>query len=97
MRRTDSGSLLQISTLPLTLVGVALFSAKKGRGFFIFYILRTIYDGNDFAHGADRFTHPHTLGNILEVALRRIPITPDLNPNLVVRHSALPPGWESAS
>jgi hypothetical protein len=29
---------------------------------------------------------PHTLDNVIEVALRRIPITPDLNPNLVVRH-----------
>jgi hypothetical protein len=29
---------------------------------------------------------PSTLDNVIEVALRRIPITPDLNPNLVVRH-----------
>ena len=30
--------LLHISGLPLTLVGVALFFAKEGHGFFIFYI-----------------------------------------------------------
>ena len=33
---------LHISGLPLTFVGIALFSAKKGHGFFIFYILRAI-------------------------------------------------------
>ena len=38
------------------------------------------------AHGTNRFTHPHTLDNVIEVALRRIPIAPDLNPNFVVRH-----------
>ena len=48
--------------------------------------MRAIYDGNNFVHGTNRFTHPHTLGNVIEVALRRIPITPNLNPNLVVRH-----------
>jgi hypothetical protein len=38
---------LHISGLPLTFVGIALFSAKKGHGFFIFfYILRAIYDVN---------------------------------------------------
>ena len=34
--------LLHISGLPLTFVGIVLFSAKKGHGFFIFYILRAI-------------------------------------------------------
>src|ERR1700730_1674756 len=79
------------TVLPLTFLCVALFSPKKGHGFFIFYILRTIHHGHDLAQGANRFTHPHTLGNILEVALRRIPITPDLHPNLVVCHSDLLP------
>jgi len=36
--------LLHILGLTLTFVGIALLSAKKGYGFFIFYILRTIYD-----------------------------------------------------
>jgi hypothetical protein len=52
-----------------------------GHGVLILYILRTIHDGNNFAHGTNRLTDPHTLGNVIEVALRRIPIAPDLNPN----------------
>ena len=38
---------LHILGLTLTFVGIALLSAKKGHGFFIFYILRTIYDVDD--------------------------------------------------
>ncbi len=40
--------LLHIWGLPLTFVAIALFSAKKGHGFFIFYILRAIYAVNHF-------------------------------------------------
>ena len=47
-----------------------------------------IYDGDNFAHRTNRLTDTHALGNFLQVALRRIPIAPDLNPNFVVRHRA---------
>ncbi len=76
--------LLHISRLPLTFVGIALFSAKKGHGSFIFNVLRAIYDGNNFAPGTNGLTDTHALGNCLEVALRRIPIAPDFNPNLTL-------------
>ena len=39
---------LHIWDLPLTFVGIALYSAKKGHGFFIFYISRAIYDVDHF-------------------------------------------------
>ena len=42
-------------------------------------ILRAVYYGDNFAHGTNRFTDPHSLGNVIEVALPRIPVTPDLN------------------
>ena len=44
--------------LTLTFVGIALFSPKKGHGFFIFYILRTIYDDDHFAPRTNG-PHPH--------------------------------------
>jgi hypothetical protein len=78
-------------SLPLTLIRIALFSPEEGHGLFVFNILRTIHDGNDLVHGANRLTHPHTLGYVFEVALRRISIAPDPNPNFVVRHRT-PPG-----
>lgn len=78
--------LLHISGLALTLVGVALFSAKEGHGFFIFFILRAIYDVDHFPPRTNGLTDTHALGNFFEVALRGIPIAPDFNPNLVVRH-----------
>src|SRR6266852_2411430 len=59
---------------------------EETHGFLIFNILRTIHDGDSLAHGTNCLTDSHTLGNVLEVALRRIPITPDLNPNFVIRH-----------
>jgi hypothetical protein len=76
--------------LPLTLIRIALLCAKKNHGFVIFYLLGAIHNGDDFAHGTNRFSNPHTLGNVIEVALRRIPITPDLNPNFVIRHRTPP-------
>jgi hypothetical protein len=33
--------------------------------------LRTIHDGNDLAHGANRLTGTHILGNFIEVAVSR--------------------------
>ena len=42
------------------------------------------------AHGANCLTDTHALGNFLQVALRRIPIASDLNPNVVVRHRTPP-------
>jgi hypothetical protein len=47
--------LLHISGLPLTLVRIALFTSKKAHGLFIFYILRAIHHGNDFALGTASF------------------------------------------
>ena len=72
--------------LPLTLVGIALFSSEEGHCFVIFDILRTIYDVDYFAPRTNGLTHTNVLGNFFEGAVRRIPITPDFNPNLVVRH-----------
>src|SRR5216683_2610479 len=92
MPRLESRGFLQISGLPLTLVGVALRSPEETHGVFILYILWAIHHGDDLAQGANRLTDTHTLGYVFEVALRRIPIAPDLNPNLVVRHRTSSPG-----
>jgi hypothetical protein len=46
--------------------------------------------GADLAHRANRLTDTNTPGSVIEVALRWIPITPDLNPNFVVRHRTAP-------
>src|ERR1700737_5430978 len=67
-------------------VCVPLFSPEEGHGFFIFNVSWAIHDGNNFALGTDRFTDTHTLGNVIEVAFRRVPITPDFKSHLVVRH-----------
>ncbi len=53
--------LLHILGLTLTFVGIALLSAKKGHGFFIFYILRTIYDVDHFAPRTNGLTDTHAL------------------------------------
>ena len=82
MPRTRSGASLHISGLPLAFVGIALFSDKKGHSFFIFYILRTIYDGNNFALGTNGLTGTDVLADFFDVAFRRIPIAPDLHPTL---------------
>jgi len=75
-----------ITALPLTFVSIALFSAKKCHRLFIFYILRGIYDGNNFTLCTNRLTGTDVLGDFCEVALRQIRISPDFNPNFVVRH-----------
>jgi hypothetical protein len=48
--------LLHISLLPLTFVGITLRSPEKTHGLFIFNILRTVYDGNNFALRTNRIT-----------------------------------------
>jgi len=53
--------LLYILGLTLTFVGIALLSAQKGHGFFIFYILRTIYDVDHFAPRTNGLTDTHAL------------------------------------
>src|ERR1700730_6565006 len=78
--------LWRFKDLPLTLVRIALFSSKKSHGVFIFNVLRAIYDGNDFALGTNGLTGTDVLDDFFDVAFRRIPIAPDLNPNFVVRH-----------
>jgi hypothetical protein len=87
--RTENKS-LNVSHLPLTLIRIALVSAKKGHGVFIFYILRTIYDSDNISLRANGLTDTHSLGDVIEVALRRIPIAPDLNPNFVICHRTPP-------
>jgi hypothetical protein len=73
--------------LPLTFVGIALLSTKKSHGFFVF--LQAIGDGNNPPR-TNGLTDTHTLGNYLEVALRRIPIAPDPYPNFEVRRRTSP-------
>src|SRR5438876_5260661 len=73
--------------LALTLVGVSLFPAKEAHSFVIINVLRTIDDGNHFLLGTNGLTGTGVLDNFFKVALRRIPITPDLDPNLVVGHT----------
>ena len=61
MPRTRSGGFCISWALTLTFVGIALLSGKKGHGFFIFYILRAIYDGNNLALGTNGLTDTHAL------------------------------------
>src|SRR5438132_633463 len=75
--------------LALTLVGVTLFPANEAHSFIIIDVLRTIDDGNHFLLGTNGLTGTGVLDNFFEVALRRIPITPDLDPNFVVGHNKL--------
>src|SRR5207237_3444828 len=75
--------------LALTLVGIPLFRAKEAHSFIIVDVLRTIDDGNHFLLGTNGLTGTGVLDNFFEVALRRIPIAPDLDPNFVVGHDKL--------
>ena len=75
--------------LALTLVGIPLFPAKEAHSFIIVDVLRTIDDGNHFLLGTNGLTGTGVLDNFFEVALRRIPITSDLDPNFVVGHNKL--------
>src|SRR5260370_1652556 len=72
--------------LPLARVGVALVSPKEAHRVFILDILRTIYDVNHLALGTNSVTGTNVLDNLLKLARHRVPITPDFNSNLVVRH-----------
>jgi hypothetical protein len=74
--------------LPLTQFSVTFFSTKEAHRFFIADVLWPIYDGNHIALGTYGLAGTNVLCNFFEVALLWIPITPDLNPNLVVRHRA---------
>jgi hypothetical protein len=62
-----------ITALPLTFVSIALFSAKTNHRLFIFYILRGIYDGNNFTLCTNRLTGTDVLADFFDVARRRIP------------------------
>src|SRR5438034_4196255 len=75
--------------LALTLVGVSLFPAKEAHSFVIINVSRTIADGNHFLLGTNGLTGTGVLDNFFKVALRRIPITPDLDPNFVVGDNKL--------
>jgi hypothetical protein len=64
------------------LVVVTLFSAKEAHSFIILDVLRAIDDGNDFLLGTNGLTGAGVQGNFFKVAIRRIPVAPDLDPNL---------------
>ncbi len=73
--------------LPLTLLGIALFSAKEAHRFLILDVLRTIHHLDDFPERADSvLAKPNTLNNFFEITLAGIPVAPDLKENFVVRH-----------
>jgi hypothetical protein len=86
------GTLAGSIHLSLTLVGVTLLSPKETHGFIIFDILRALHNGNDFVLGTNGVASADVRGDFCEVALRGIPIAPDLDPNFVVRHRDLL-GW----
>jgi hypothetical protein len=88
LRAVRPSSRVICQLLALTLVGVPLFSAKEAHSFVIIDVLRAIDDGNHFLLGTNGLTGTGVLGNFFEVALRRIPIAPDLNPNFVVGHNS---------
>ena len=77
------------TALPLAQIGIALVSPKKTHRCLIFYILRAIHDGNHFAPGTNSITCTNVLSNLLEVAVLWIPVAPDVEPQLVVRHGVL--------
>ncbi len=90
MRPSQTPRPLRYSTVaqPLTQFSVTFFSTKEAHRFFIADVLRAIYDGNHIALGTYGLAGTNVLCNFFKVALLWIPITPDLNPNLVVRHRA---------
>jgi hypothetical protein len=76
--------------LALAQIGVALVSPKEAHRVFILDILGTIYDVNHVALGTNSVTATNVLDNLLKLARHRVPITPDFNSNLVVRHQTPP-------
>src|SRR6266852_2118484 len=76
------------TNLPLAQVGVTLFSPKESHRRLIFDI-RAIHDGNHLAPGANSVACTNVLSNLLEVAVLWIPVAPDVEPQLVVRHVVL--------
>src|SRR5215472_12316036 len=76
-------------TLPLALIRVAFLPAEEAHRFVVLDVLRTVHDGDHLALGADGLPAFDVRGDFREVALRRIPIAPNLDPNLVVGHDPL--------
>src|SRR6266571_2154850 len=82
--RCDTGS--ATLDLPLARVGVALVAPKEAHRVFILDILGTIYDVDHLALSTNSVTGTNVLDNLLKLVRHRVPITPDFNSNLVVRH-----------
>jgi hypothetical protein len=72
--------------LPLAQVGIALLSPEEAHRVFILDILGTIYSVDHLAFGANSVTGTNVLDNLLKLASHRVPITPEFDLNLVVRH-----------
>ena len=63
--------------LPLTLLGIALFSAKEAHRFLILDVLRTIHHLDDCPERADCvLAKPYMLDNFFEVTLAGVPVAP---------------------
>src|SRR5579864_9784903 len=72
--------------LALAQVGVALVSSEEAHRVFILDILGTICGVDHLALRTNSVTGTNVLDNLLKLACHRVPITPDFNSNLVVRH-----------
>ena len=73
--------------LPLTFVGIALLSAEEAHRFLVVDVLRTIDDLDDCLQSTDSVLAKQNMpDHFFEGAGHWIPITPDFNENLVVRH-----------
>src|SRR2546427_13151757 len=73
--------------LPLTLVGIALLSAEEAHRFLVVDVLRTIGDLNDFLQSTNSVLAKQNMpDHFHEGAVLWIPVTPDSNQHLVVRH-----------
>jgi hypothetical protein len=70
----------------LAQIGVALFSAEEAHRVFILDILGTIYGVDHLVSRTNRVAGTNVLDNLLQIARDRVPITPDFNSNLLVRH-----------
>src|SRR6266446_4859821 len=73
--------------LPLTLVGIALLSAEEAHRFLVVDVLRTIDDLDDCLQSTNSVLAKQNMSDhFFEAAVLWLPVTPDFNQNLVVRH-----------
>src|SRR6202521_3685201 len=74
-------------SLPLPLFRIALLSAEEAHRFLVVDVLRTIDDFDHFLQSTNRVLAKQNMpDHFFEVAVLWIPVTPDFNQNLVVRH-----------